>query len=311
MSDISQATGSIKSILPDVISKLDEPLKNHTSFKIGGPVSVMYFPDNITSLTKIYDILNDFNITPLIMGNGSNILASDSKLDLVVINMINLNKIESVDADDSLSQEYGELIVESGTLLSKLAVFACEHCLSGIEFAHGIPGTAGGAVAMNAGAYGGEMKDIVCSTNAYGPGRGSYIINAGEHEFAYRKSIFTNNEDIILSTKIRLQKGDTNQIKQKMDELGIRRRESQPLDIPSGGSTFKRPKEGYAAAFIEQGGLKGFTIGGAQVSEKHTGFIVNRGDATFSDVMSVIEHVQKIVYERFGACLEPEIKIIR
>jgi len=229
MDDISRAADAIKSSLPDIRIKYNEPLKNHTSFKIGGPVSVMCFPDNISDLTEICGILNDFNVTPLMIGNGSNILASDSDHYLFAVNTVNLNKIEIVDVKDPLSSDYRELVVEAGTLLSRLAVFACEQDLSGIEFAHGIPGTAGGAVVMNAGAYGGEMKDIVCNTTAYNLKNGKYILSAGEHKFGYRKSIFSDNDDVILTTIIRLQKGSVEQIKQKMNELGIRRKKSQPL----------------------------------------------------------------------------------
>jgi len=279
-------------------------LKNYTTFKIGGPVKLMYFPVSQTELTVVCKTLDGQGITPLILGNGSNILASDGELDIVVINTTKLTGI-------SLNEERNEIMVEAGVLLSKLAVFAFENGLTGLEFAHGIPGTVGGAVVMNAGAYGGEMKDIVISTTAYNKDLGIHALTAAENEFAYRHSRFSDSSDIVLSAVIRLQKGDKNAIKQKMDELSLKRRESQPLDLPSGGSTFKRPKEGYAAALIEQAGLKGFSIGGASVSQKHSGFIVNNGNATFSDVMAVIEHVQKEVLNKFFIELEPEIKIVR
>ena len=163
---------------------------------------------------------------------------------------------------------------------------------------------------MNAGAYGGEIKDVIISSTAYDIKTGNYTLTAPEHEFSYRHSIFSKSEDIVLSTIIKLQKADKESIKHKMNELSTRRRESQPLELPSGGSTFKRPAEGYAAALIEQAGLKGYTKGGAQVSEKHAGFIVNRGDATFAEIMAVIEHVGEAVFKQFGIKLEPEIKII-
>jgi len=190
-------------------------------------------------------------------------------------------------------------------------MFAYEHGLTGFEFAHGIPGTVGGAIVMNAGAYGGEMKDVVVSTTAYNKDLGIHTLTAAENDFSYRHSRFSDSSDIVLSAVIRLQKGDKDAIMHKMLELSARRRESQPLELPSGGSTFKRPKEGYAAQLIEQAGLKGFSIGGAEVSQKHSGFIVNNGNATFSDVMAVIEHVQKEVFNKFFVELEPEIKIVR
>ena len=307
---ITKAIEVVKRKLPEVAYKLNEPMRNHTSFKIGGAVRVMYFPESASQLTELCDILSENGVTPLILGNGSNILASDDELDLVAINTSGLSGIELVNTDDTDSQGYGEIAVEAGVLLSKLAVFACECGLTGLEFAHGIPGTVGGAVMMNAGAYDGEMKDVVSSTTAYSMKHGKYSLTAADHEFSYRHSCFSDTNDTVISTKIRLPKGDKKSIQAKMDELGARRREKQPLDLPSGGSTFKRPKDGYAAALIEQAGLKGYTIGGAQVSEKHAGFVVNRGDATFADVMAVIEHVQGVVLERFGVQLEPEIKIV-
>ena len=298
----SRAIEAVVKKIPMMKYKLDQPLKNYTSFKIGGPVRVMFFPESTTCLTDICSTLDEFEITPLIIGNGSNMLASDEKLDLIVINTSKLSSIELTDTN--------EITAEAGVLLSKLAVFSYENGLSGLEFAHGIPGTLGGAVVMNAGAYDGEMKTVVHSTTAFNTKRGVYILSAAEQEYSYRSSIFSNTDDIVLSSVIKLQKGEKESIKQKMDEYSARRSESQPLDMPSGGSTFKRPKEGYAAALIEQAGLKGYTVGGAQVSEKHAGFVVNRGNATFADTIAVIEHVRETIFEQFGALLELEVKII-
>jgi UDP-N-acetylmuramate dehydrogenase len=298
--------------LPNALVKLDEPIKGYTTFKIGGSVSIMIFPDSIDCLLDICGILSKHEIVPLVIGNGSNILADDNHLDIVTINTSKLNGISIVDDEDSASQGYRDIEVEAGALLSSIAVFALDNELTGFEFAHGIPGTVGGAVMMNAGAYGGEMKDVVYRTTAYNAIDGMYSLTATNNEFSYRKSRFSDIDDIIFSTVIRLKKGDKNTIKNTMDELCIRRSESQPLDFPSGGSTFKRPKEGcYAASLIEQAGLRGFTIGDAQVSEKHTGFIINKGSATFTDVMTVIEYVQDTVLKQSGIRLIPEIKIIR
>lgn len=302
METISRATQAVNSRLPNVIYKLDEPLKKHTSFKIGGSVRAMYFPESTDALAEICSILSEYGTTPFIMGNGSNILANDKDLDLIVVNTSKLCGIELVGA--------AQIKVQAGTLLSKLAVFAYENSLAGLEFAHGIPGTVGGAVVMNAGAYGGEMKDVVISTSAYNTSIGRFALIGEEHDFAYRHSRFSDTDDVVLSTVIRLQSGEKDSIKQKMDELAIRRRESQPLDLPSGGSTFKRPKDGYAAALIDQSGLKGFSIGGAQVSQKHAGFIVNYNNATFADTMEVIKHVQETVFSKFSIKLELEVKII-
>jgi UDP-N-acetylmuramate dehydrogenase len=298
--------------LPDILFKLDEPIKGYTTFKVGGTVSVMVFPGSTDCLPDICKILSKHEIVPLILGNGSNILADDSHLDIVVINTSNLNDISISNNEDSALQEYRDIEVEAGALLSDVAVFALDKGLTGLEFAHGIPGTVGGAVMMNAGAYGGEMKDVVYSTTVYNSKNGTLTLTAEENEFSYRKSRFSDTGDIILSAVIRLKKGDKNTIKNTMDELCNRRRKSQPLDLPSGGSTFKRPKENcYAAALIDHAGLKGFTIGDAGVSEKHTGFIVNKGNATFADVMAVINHVQDIVYKQSEIRLIPEIKIIK
>ena len=302
MDEISSAIEAVKHELPNIEFKLDEPLKNYTTFIIGGPVRFMLFPEDMNSLTKICNIISEFGITPFVLGNGSNVLASDERHDLTVINTSKLDSVE-------LTGET-EITAEAGARLSNLTVFAYEHGLSGFEFAHGIPGTLGGAVVMNAGAYGGEMKDVVFCTTAYNIKTGKYALTAPDHEYSYRHSRFSNTDDIVLSTVIRLGKGDKESIKRRMDDLSARRRESQPLDMPSGGSTFKRPNEGYAAALIEQAGLKGHRIGGAQVSEKHAGFIINRGGATFSDVMAVVDHVRETILRLYGVELELEIRLI-
>ena len=311
MDAISSAIETIIHRIPTIAFRLDEPLKNYTTFKVGGPVRVMFFPETTTDLVVILDILYEHKVSPLIMGNGSNFLVSDEMLDLAVINTSKLSEIKMIKTDNSDSPEYRDIEVEAGVLLSKLAIFAYENELTGLEFAQGIPGTVGGAVAMNAGAYDGEMKDVVVNVNAYSPKAGELFLNATEIGFSYRHSRFSQTDEVVMSTRVRLKQGNFDRIKQKMEELGARRRESQPLNLPSGGSTFKRPKEGYAAALIEQAGLKGFAIGGAQVSKQHSGFIVNTANATFSDIMAVIRHVQSEVYKQFGIQLELEVKIVR
>ena len=300
---VESAIEAIGDRLPLLAHKADEPMRNHTSFKVGGPVRIMFFPENTGELTELCGILHEHGVRPLIIGNGTNLIVDDTPLDMAAI------KTTGIDA-----MEYdGETAITAGTgvLLSRLAVYACERGLSGFEFAHGIPGTLGGAVIMNAGAYGGEMKDAVRSTIAYNPETGVVTITGRQHEFSYRHSRFSNADEIVICSVISLWRSDKEAIRAKMDELNTRRRESQPLDLPSAGSTFKRPKEGYAAALIEQAGLKGYAAGGAQVSEKHSGFVVNRGGASFSDIMAVVEHVQDTVLKRFGIELEPEAKIIR
>jgi len=305
------AIEAIKANMPEVVFKLDEPMKSYTSFNIGGPVRIMLFPENAASLIAVCDLLTGYDITPLIIGNGSNLLVSDEYHEIIVINTSKLNSISIAGRISSASQEYCDISVDAGALLSKVALFAYENGLAGLEFALGIPGTLGGAIVMNAGAYGIEMKDVVYSTTAFNCKDGIFTLTAAENEFSYRWSRFSNTEDVVLSSVLRLRLGDKAIIKQDMDNLSARRSESQPLDLPSGGSTFKRPGEGYAASLIEQVGLKGFSIGGAQVSEKHSGFIVNNGNATFKDVIAVIEHVQEVVFKQLGIQLEPEIKIVR
>ena len=311
MDNISLAIENIAQKLPDVVFKLDEPLKNHTTFKIGGPVRGMFFPKSTDDLTEICDIFSNSGITVLIMGNGSNILASDERLDLIAVNTSMLTNISLLKTRADTPQNCRDIEACSGALLSKVAIFAYENGLERLEFAHGIPGTVGGAVVMNAGAYGGEMKDVVFSTTVYDVKKGTYTLTAAESDFSYRHSRFSDTDDVLLSSIFRLKQGEKEKIKQNMEQLSARRRESQPLDLPSGGSTFKRPREGYAAALIDKAGLKGFTIGTAQVSDKHTGFIVNKGNASFDDTIKVIEHVQNVVFKQFGIQLEPEIKVIK
>jgi len=288
--------------LPDIELKLDEPMKNHTSFRIGGPVRAMFFPACTSELIELAGLCREFGIAPLVMGNGTNILAGDKHHDIAVVNVSRLGETNGT-AEEEIS-------AGCGARLAVLAEIACDRGLSGFEFAHGIPGSLGGAITMNAGAYGGEMEQVVHRTKAYNHITGVFTVTGGEHGFAYRRSRFSSSGDIVIESTIRLQKGDKKEIRARMDELIVRRRESQPLDVPSAGSTFKRPKDGYAAPLIEHAGLKVFSVGGAQVSEKHSGFVVNRGGASFSDVMSVIDHVQETVLKQFGIELELEVKVI-
>ena len=281
----------------------DEPMHKYTSFKIGGPVRVMFFPKSIAQLTEVCEFLKEFEIQPFILGKGTNLLAGDAPIERVVINTTGLDTIESISET--------RLAAGAGAPLSMLAMRACDCGLSGLEFAYGIPGTVGGAILMNAGAYDGEMKDVVSLTYAINPQTGPYIAKGAEHGFAYRKSSFSDSGDIITSAMVVLKEASRASIKAKMDELTELRRSTQPLDMPNAGSIFKRPKEGYAAALIDQAGLKGYRHGGAQISIKHAGFIINRGAATFMDVMTVIEHAKETVHRYLGVELELEVRIIR
>lgn len=278
-------------------------LRDYTSFKIGGEADVMIFPDNISKLSSIVSFIKKENLPSLVLGKGSNMLVYDGGFRGVVINTCKLDEIKLVDDKT--------IVCQCGVSLSKLCRFALDNSLTGLEFAFGIPGTAGGAAYMNAGAYGGEMKDVLVSCEHI-LADGSFASFSGEElKLSYRHSAYSDSDFIILSLTIKLSKGNPAEIKAKMDELMAKRRDKQPLEYPSAGSTFKRPEGYFAGALIEQCNLKGYTVGGAQVSEKHAGFVVNKGGATAADVISVIEHCQKTVLNKTGVLLEPEVKIIK
>ncbi len=302
MDIFSNAEKLIIDKFPNTVILKNEPLKKHTSFKIGGCVPMLIIPESTAAIAEIYSFFNTNGIPPLIIGNGTNILAKDTELPFPVIKTHGKSDSIRLISDT-------EIEANCGVTLAQLAVFAMNNGLTGLEFAHGIPGSLGGAVYMNAGAYGGEMADVVTKTTAFG-NSGIYEVFGNEHAFSYRHSVFSDRDDIILSSVIKLQKGDHSEISAKMDELAAKRKSSQPLNLPSAGSTFKRPANGYAAAMIDECGLKGYTVGGAQVSEKHAGFVVNCSDATFDDVMAVISHVRNTVFQKFDTLLETEVKII-
>lgn len=280
----------------------NEPMSKHTSFKIGGNCKILVYPNNVAQIQDIIKICKNNNISNIVIGRGSNLLVSDSGFDGVAICSNRLNNIKLI--SDT------EIYCESGVNLPKLCNFALKNSLSGLEFACGIPGSVGGAIFMNAGAYGSEIKDVVQSVK-YVDDSGQ-ILEAKNSDlgFSYRHSLFENKNYFILSAIIKLCGGDKVEVKAKMNDLLKKRKNKQPLEFPSAGSVFKRPKVGYAAALIEECGLKGKTIGGAQISNKHSGFIVNVGNATSKDVNSLILETQKIVKERKGIWLEPEIKFI-
>lgn len=303
MSEISALLSDIERLTPGLPIKREEPMREHTSFRIGGPVDAMLLPRSAEELEKVSRAVRASGVRHLLLGNGSNLLVSDAPLDMLVI--------KTCDGLCSMTQEDGETVsAESGALLSRIASFALACGLTGFEFAHGIPGTLGGAVFMNAGAYGGEMKDVVTSTDAL-CGLEHRIFCGTENEFSYRHSRYSDTDDVVLSARLKLKPGDPTEIRVRMEELSAKRRASQPLSMPSAGSTFKRPVTGYAAAMIQEAGLKGYTVGGAQVSEKHAGFVVNTGGASFEDVLRVMEHVTDTVYRKFGVMLSPEVRIIR
>ncbi len=281
----------------------DVPMSKYTTFRIGGNASVMLTPLNDEQLVSIVKECKKENIKPFILGNGSNMLISDDGLKTVVINMCRPEpSIELVNGDT--------IICDSGMTMSKVCNFALDNGLTGLEFAFGIPGSAGGAAYMNAGAYGGEMKDVLIECRHIDSDGNLGSLKGEELGLSYRTSAYEHNGYIITTLVMKLKKGDKAEIKAKMQELLQRRKDKQPLEYPSAGSTFKRPVGYFAGGLIEECGLKGCSVGGAQVSEKHAGFIINKGGATAQDVLDLIKYVQDRVYEERGIHLEPEVRLI-
>ena len=280
----------------------DETLSKYTTFEIGGKCDFLVKPHSIGSLRQVLIYCRENNIKYYVLGRGSNVLISDSGLKGVVI-------VLSSAFSQIITSEDG-VYCEAGTSLTKLCNFAKENELTGLEFAYGIPGSVGGALYMNAGAYGGEMKDVVVSCDYLDEKLEAKTMYVDEMKLSYRHSIFCEKNYIILGVTFKLNKGNKAEISAKMSELMEKRRSKQPLEYPSAGSTFKRPEGDFAGRLIEVSGLKGYTCGGAQVSEKHSGFVVNKGGATFDDVMGVISAVKEKVYGDSGVMLECEVLIL-
>lgn len=281
---------------------LDEPMRRHTSFRIGGPADVMALPQNEEELSLLLERAKAYGVPVTVIGNGSNLLVLDKGIRGLVI------KLGGMLA--GFRQEGTALTFASGCPLAFAAHKAAELSLSGLEFASGIPGTIGGAVYMNAGAYGGEMAQIVEAVRVMDPGGRLLTLAGDDLRFGYRSTALKGSDYIVLSVRVRLTGGDRKLIEAKMDELNGRRVAKQPLEYPSAGSTFKRPPGNFAGTLIEKAGLKGFTVGGAQVSAKHAGFIINTGGATASDVLALIRTVQAKVMAASGVSLEPEVLIL-
>lgn len=301
----TQLDKRIADYLPDLKMAKDEPMSRHTSFRIGGPARRMAFPRSGEQLVLLMGFAEECGAETLVIGNGTNLLAADEGLDRLVINVSEAMR-------DVRMGENGAVTAEAGVSLARLADFACKQGLTGLEFAHGIPGTLGGAVCMNAGAYGGEMKKVIETVTVLFPGQGVKTLTGEEMAFGYRHSLLTDRPDgVVLRATVRLEAGDPAAIRAGMQELMARRKASQPLEWPSAGSTFKRPTGYFAGTLIDQCGLKGLAVGGAQVSEKHAGFVINKGGATCADVTALIAQVQDRVFAQTGVQLEPEVKIIR
>ena len=289
--------------LPEMTYEREAPLARYTSFRIGGPAKRMAFPKDGSQMVLLIAFARSCGARPLVIGNGTNLLFPDAGVDRLVVNTREYAEV-SIDAQ-------GRVVAESGASLARTAVFAQQRGLTGLEFAHGIPGSVGGAVCMNAGAYGGEMRQVVESASVLFPDEGVKRLRREELSFSYRHSLLAERPDaVVLSAVFALSAGEPEKIRSKMDELMTRRKASQPLEYPSAGSTFKRPEGYFAAALIDECGLKGLTVGGAQVSEKHAGFVINRGGATCADVTALMAEIQRRVWKEKGVRLEPEVKVI-
>lgn len=280
----------------------EEAMSQHTTFKIGGPADYFLMPDKGEDVGRVIKICKEKEIPYFILGNGSNLLVGDGGYRGAVIQIYrNMS---------SVTVEGNEITAQAGALLSAVAAAAKNASLTGFEFAGGIPGTIGGAVVMNAGAYGGEMKDVLTEVTVMNAEGDIFTLPTEELELGYRTSIIKTVGYIVLEAKIRLKEGDPEVIRETMKDLTIRRTTKQPLEYPSAGSTFKRPEGYFAGKLIMDSGLAGYQVGGAQVSEKHCGFVINAGDATARDVRTLMDNVRDIVYKKYGVTLEPEVKFL-
>ena len=304
--EVRKAIEKISGLIPEERLRRDEPMELHTSFRTGGPAAAFAVTVNEDELSAVLSALAETGAEHMLIGNGSNLLVADEGYPGVIVKLGgDFEMIEQDEEDPCLVR------VGAARLMSSASVFLTGRGLSGFEFASGRPGSIGGAVFMNAGAYGGEMKDVVESVrvmNADGSGAGT--LSSEDMDFSYRHSAAEKGDMIILSAVLRLRKDEPEAIAARVAELAAKRSAKQPVNFPSAGSTFKRPVGGYAAALIEESGLKGYRAGGAEVSEKHAGFVINTGGATTEDVLAVMRHVREKVFEDSGIMLEPEVRLI-
>ena len=292
----------LKLIAGDSNVRCDEPMSSHCTFRAGGTAKYYVIPDEYTKVRDVLRLCVEENIPYYVIGNGSNLLVQDDGFDGVII------EIDSALAKIEINGN--EIVAKAGAKLSKIAVKALNESLTGFEFAHGIPGNLGGAVTMNAGAYGGEMKDVLKWVKVLDNNGEMKTLNAEELELGYRTSIIVKEKMIVLEACIELHEGNRDEIEMHMKELMAKRKEKQPLEYPSAGSTFKRPEGYFAGKLIQDAGLKGYRVGGAMVSEKHSGFVINYDNATATDIINLMKDVRKKVYEEFQVTLEPEVKIL-
>lgn len=291
----------LHTLMPDLEIRKHEQMSKHTTFRIGGPAE-LYITPEANQVADIVKLCRQTGMPFFVFGNGSNLLVSDKGISGVVIE-IGKNS-SGITVEDTV------ITAQAGATLAAIANEACAHGLTGLEFASGIPGCLGGALVMNAGAYGGEMKQVVTQVRCLNEQGEEIILSGEELQFGYRRSIFTEKPYIALEARMQLSRGESEEIRKKMVSLNEQRRLKQPLEFPSAGSTFKRPEGYFAGKLIMDAGLAGYTVGGAQVSEKHCGFVINRGNATAKDVCQLMEDVNRIVTEKFGVGLEPEVKLV-
>lgn len=303
MNKIQKLYQQLQQLLPGLELRLDEPMSRHTTFRVGGAAALMACPRQTEELVEAVKLARELEVPTVMVGNGSNLLVDDGGVNAFVV--------KTVPQYSDCQVRGEELTAQAGILLSQLATRAAQAGLTGLEFAHGIPGSLGGGVTMNAGAYGGEMVQVVRQVGVLCPD-GSVETWEGERcEFRYRHSAFSDGKHLVLWAKLGLKSGNPEEIRAYMRDLAARRREKQPLEYPSAGSTFKRPEGHFAAALIDQCGLKGLRVGGAMVSEKHAGFVVNVGNATCSDILNLMEQVKQRVFQATGVELEPEVRYLK
>jgi len=293
----------LRAAFPALAVRENEPLARHCSFRIGGPAAVMLLPDSADGIASLCRWLRERGVKPFLLGNGTNMLFPDEGLDRIVV--------KTAPGAGRIAVDGARVVAEAGATLAQTASAALAAGLTGLEFAHGIPGSVGGGVFMNAGAYGGELKDVVSRVTYLDEDLQVCTVSGAEAAFVYRGSIFKQHRGwVILSAAFELKPGDREAIRETMRDLAARRRDKQPLEYPSAGSTFKRPEGYFAAKLIEDCGLKGLQVGGAQVSEKHSGFVINKGGATCADVLALCARVYDAVMARFGVALEREVELL-
>ena len=289
--------------LPGLELRDNEPMYKHTTFRVGGPVTLMALPRSVEELSTAVSLAKEAGIEPFFLGRGSNLLVADRGAEAFLIKLAGgLDRLELLGENS--------LYVGAGVTLAQAAVFALEHALTGLEFAHGIPGTLGGGVFMNAGAYDGELSQVISWADCLDESGRRFRLEGPDLELGYRTSVFSRKPWVVTGARLDLTPGDPAAIRARMEDLSHRRRSKQPLEFPSAGSTFKRPAGHFAGALIQEAGLKGVRIGGAQVSEKHAGFVVNTGGATSDDILSLIRLVRDTVLEKTGVLLEPEVRML-